>query len=218
MYQEFLAVGNALKQQLIRAIKETYLRGLRHNIYGYMNVSVLQMLTYLYQNYGEIESGDLTENNKRFLTPYDVSTQIKNLWEQIEEAIAFSGAADAPYTAQQVINNAYDLLHKTGQFNKDKLKEWMRLLIAQQTWNQFKQMITCDHCNLCCQAAVGAGYNTANNMEYSGYQTSNAMAATAAALEGLTEATQNDQAAVANLTTANNTLTNHVKTINELKV
>ena len=43
------------------------------------------------------------------------------------------------------------------------------------------------------------------------------MAVTTAVLEGLAEATQNDLAAVANLTTANSTLTNQVKTINKLK-
>ena len=53
LYHKFVAVGNALKQQLISTVKETYLPGLRHNIYGYMNVSVQQMLTYLYENYGE---------------------------------------------------------------------------------------------------------------------------------------------------------------------
>ena len=78
-------------------------------------------------------------------------------------------------------------------------------------------MMTRAHCDLCCQAAAGAGYNTANNMEYGGYQTNNAMAATAAALEGLVETAHNNLAAVANLTTANNTLTNQVKTINKLK-
>ena len=91
------------------------------------------MLTYLYKNYGYIEPGDLSENNKRFATTYNASAPIETLWEQIEEAIAFFRAADAPYTAQQVINNAYDLLHKTGQF-KDELKEWRRLPAAQQTW------------------------------------------------------------------------------------
>ena len=128
-----------------------------------MNVSVLQMLTYLYENYGDIEPGDLTENNKRFWTQYDVSTPIENLWERIEEAVAFAGAADAPYTAQQILNNAYDLLHKTGQF-KDKLKEWRHLQIVQQTWLQFKRMMRRAHLDLRRQAAAGAGYNTANNM------------------------------------------------------
>ena len=74
------------------------------------------MLTYLYKNYRDIEPGDLTENNKHISTPYNVSTPINNLWEQIKEAIALAGAADAPYTAQQVLNNAYDLLHRTGHF------------------------------------------------------------------------------------------------------
>ena len=218
LYQEFVAVGNALKQQLISSIDETYLRGLRHNIYGYMNVSVLQMLTYLYENYGDIEPGDLTENNKRFSAPYDASAPIETLWEQIEEAIAFAGAAEAPYTAQQVLNNAYDLLHKTGQF-KDELKEWRRLPVPQQTWPLFKRMMTRAHRDLRRQAAAGAGYRTANNLEYEAYgsNTNNAMAATAAALEGLAEVTQSDRAAVANLTTANSTLTDQVKIINDLK-
>ena len=216
LYQEYIAVGNALKQQLICAIDETYLRGLRHNIYGYMNVSILQMLTYLYENYGDIEPGDLTENNKRFSAPYDASSPIENLWEQIEEAMAFAGAADAPYTSQQILNNAYDLLHKTSHF-KDELKEWRRLPVAQQTWPQFKRMMTRAHRDLRRQAAAGAGYRTANNMEYGTNNTNNAMAATAAALEGLAEATQSDRAAVANLTTANSALTDQIRTINELK-
>ena len=58
------------------------------------------------KKYGDVEPGDLSENNKRFTTPYDASAPIENLWEQIEEAIAFTGAVDTPYTAQQVINNA----------------------------------------------------------------------------------------------------------------
>ena len=35
LYQEYVVVSNALKQQLISTIDKTYLRGLRHNIYGY---------------------------------------------------------------------------------------------------------------------------------------------------------------------------------------
>ena len=62
LYQEYVAASNMLKQQLIIAIDEMYLRGLRHSIYGYMNVNVLQMLTYLYENYGDIEPGNLTKN------------------------------------------------------------------------------------------------------------------------------------------------------------
>ena len=73
------------------------------------------------------------------------------------------------------------------------------------------------HRDLRRQAAAGAGYRTANNMEYGTNNTNNAMAATAAALEGLAEATQSDRAAVANLTTANSALTDQIRTINELK-
>ena len=111
LYQEYVAIGNALKQQLISAIYKTHLRGLRHDIYGYMNVNVLQMLTYLYENYGNMVPGDLTKNYKQLTALYDVSAPIKTLWEKIEDAIVFAGTADAPFTASQGNNTAYDLLH-----------------------------------------------------------------------------------------------------------
>ena len=53
------------------------------------------MMTYLFKNYGNIKPGDLTENHKRLTATYNVSAPIKTLWEQIKEAIAFSGVADA---------------------------------------------------------------------------------------------------------------------------
>lgn len=55
LYQEYIAVGNLLKQQLISAIDETYLRRLRHNIFGYINITILQMMTYLFENYRNIK-------------------------------------------------------------------------------------------------------------------------------------------------------------------
>ena len=69
------------------------------------------------------------------------------------------------------------------------------------------------------QSAAKVGYNTAYNDDYAAppNKTGNAFAATAIALEGLAEATQSDHIAVANLTSANSTLTQQVKTINELK-
>ena len=217
-FQEFIAVGNALRQQLLTAVDETYLRGLRHPVYGFVNVSVLQMLTYLFDNYGDIEPGDLTENNRRLTAAYDVSAPIETLWEQIEEAMAYAAAANAPYTAQQINNTAYDLLFKTGQF-KDELKEWRRRPAGQQTWPEFKRLMTRAHRDLHRQSAATMGYHTANNVGHDSgnQQTNHAFAATAAALEGLAEATQSDRSAVANLTAANNTLTDQVKVVYDMK-
>ena len=130
-----------------------------------MNVSVLQIITYLYENYGDIEPGNHAEDNKRFTAPYKVSTPIKTLWEHIKKAIAFAGVADAPYTVQQVNNNIYDLLRWTGKF-KEELKEWRQLPIAQQTWPQYKHTMTRAHSDLRWQSTTTAVYNTANNGEY----------------------------------------------------
>ena len=75
IYQEYIAVGNALKKQLLSAIDETYLHGLHHPVYGFMNVNVLQMLTYLFDNYGDIKPGDLTDNYRRITALYIDTSQ-----------------------------------------------------------------------------------------------------------------------------------------------
>ena len=59
LFQEFTAVGNALKQHLISAVDEIYLRGIQNRVYGFMNVTVLQMLYFLFANYGKITPSDL---------------------------------------------------------------------------------------------------------------------------------------------------------------
>ena len=107
---------------------------------------------------------------------------------------------------------------KTGKL-KDKLKEWRCLPVMQQTWPQFKRMMTRSQCNLQCQSAATMGYNTANNLEQGKYsfETNNFLMVTAEALEGLVECTQSDSTAVENLTTVNNSFTNQVKDIAELK-
>ena len=70
-------------------------------------------------------------------------------------------------------------------------------------------MITQAHRDLRCQLVATSGYHTFNNVTQDTYEPSsnNAFAATAAALEELTEATQNNRTAVANLATLDNTLT-----------
>ena len=80
-------------------------------------------------------------------------------------------------------------------------------------------MMTRAHHDLQQKLAATTGYHTVNNVTQDAYEPSskNSFAATAAALEGLAEATQHYRTAVENLTTSNNTLTQQLKTIKELK-
>ena len=79
-------------------------------------------------------------------------------------------------------------------------------------------MMTRAHHDLRRQLAATMGYNTANNVKHGqvNQNTNYALAATAAALEGLAEVTKSDQMVVANLTAANITLTDQVRVVNNV--
>ena len=74
------------------------------------------MLNHLYITYANISPSDLQDNNARLRTPYDANRPIENLTDQIENAVEYASAGQTPYTPEQVVAVAYQLVFKTGLF------------------------------------------------------------------------------------------------------
>ena len=53
----------ALKSQLITAVDEKFIRSKKNKYVGYVNVTTLQLLNHLYENYTKITHNDLREND-----------------------------------------------------------------------------------------------------------------------------------------------------------
>ena len=80
------------------------------------------MLMHLFNNYGIITALDLQENYKHFTKPWDPSTPFSMLVDQIKEAMDMAEIRQQPYTVQQVLNMAYNLVLNTGMFFEDLKK------------------------------------------------------------------------------------------------
>ena len=81
---------------------------------------------------------------------YDPTMTIENLYSQVEEAIEFAAAGNAPFTNNQIVTNVYLLIFQTGQFER-VCKDWDVLPIANKTRANFKIHFTCAHqcfCNM----------------------------------------------------------------------
>ncbi|CAB9530275.1 hypothetical protein SEMRO_2814_G337720.1 [Seminavis robusta] len=61
----YKATETALQKQLLEAIPDTYTKELKHEMYGYAQVTTLALLTHLDANYGTVEPDDLRANLKR---------------------------------------------------------------------------------------------------------------------------------------------------------
>ena len=95
-FRLFKAVDNSLKNQLINAIDNIYIKDLRDRVTGFATRSVRDILWYLYQTYGSVTSVQLTANYERFRAPYDGSTDLEPYFNGIDDCLFMADKANQP--------------------------------------------------------------------------------------------------------------------------
>ena len=210
IFNEYSNVGTALKKQLIESVEDTYMRTMRHNVYGFAGTTVMQLLGHLYDAYGGITSTELAANDARLRTQVDISQPFEIFLAQVEDSIEYAEAGGTPYSSAQILSIAYDLMLNTGAF-KDECKEWRtRVPANNKTWPVFRQMFGEAHKDLRRQHTTGnQGMSVINN--------ANDMGSITSALEDLASATTADRTSVANLAEANAALTASFEQMKEMK-
>ncbi|CAB9511209.1 hypothetical protein SEMRO_474_G150160.1 [Seminavis robusta] len=124
------ATETALRKQLLDAIPDTFTKALKHEMYGYAQLTVIQVLTHLDTTYGTVDAFDLAHNLKRMNATWSPSQPIENLWNQIKDAQKFAADHD-PITDQYAVRSALENLENSGMFT-DSLRDWRKLTIAAQ--------------------------------------------------------------------------------------
>ena len=129
-----------------------------------VNTNTCEMLNNLYSTYDNISPSDLLDNDARLCTPYGANHPIENLTDQIENAVEYAAACQTPYTSEQVVAVAYQLVSQTGLFLKD-CKIWRRKDPADKTWTAFKIFFATSHQEWRESQVItaGAGFQTANS-------------------------------------------------------
>jgi hypothetical protein len=145
---------------------------------------------------------ELTKNYERLNTPYDPNQPIEILFQQIQDARAFTVAGGQPYGAAMIINVAYTLVFNTGLY-PDACRAWQSRELAAKTWAQFKIDFSTAHreFRLTNQPAQQSGFHSANMMIEQSRDGS--MQETAEAIAQLATATASDRSTVATLAATN---------------
>ena len=214
IFNEYTATDKALKQQLIGAIPDMYIKTLKHPISAYSTVTTKQILAHLYAQYGQLTPQDLQTNDEHMQRSYDPNTPIENLYEQIEQAVDIAATAGAPYSNMHILNVAYTIVFNTNAF-PETCREWRRLPQADKTWNTFKETFTEAHRDyMQFQTQNNHRFHASNAYsaeQYNPNETAEQQQQTAEALANLASATAADRNAIANLTATNERLTQHIE-------
>ena len=136
-WREFKNVSSALKNQLLGAVDDIYIRALRDCHVGYMNQSIRNLLTHLFSNYGNITQLELEDNDTKMRALWDPNSPFDCPVQQLEDGQDYADDGGQPYTADQLLCIAYTLIFKTGLYFED-CKAWNAKPNNEKTWTNFK--------------------------------------------------------------------------------
>ncbi|CAB9517330.1 hypothetical protein SEMRO_849_G210550.1 [Seminavis robusta] len=118
----YRATETALKKQLIEAVPDTFIKTLKHDMYGYAQVTVIAMLNHLDRTYGTVGPQDLSDNMKRMTAEWSPTQPIEDLYNQVKDAQKFAADHD-PITDKHAVRAAIDNLENSGVFTNAKEME-----------------------------------------------------------------------------------------------
>ena len=77
VFNQFKNTDKALKQFLILAVDDIFIKTLKNPISGYSNVTTKQLLSHLYNHYGQLIPQDLKINDDKMNQPYDATKSLQ---------------------------------------------------------------------------------------------------------------------------------------------
>ena len=136
-WREFKNVSTTLKNQLLSAVDDIYVYALRDRHVGYMTQSIHNLLTHLFNKYGNITQLELEDNDTKMRALWDPNSPFDCLVQQLENGQDYADDGSQPYTADQLLRIAYTLIFKTGLYFED-CKARNAKPNNEKTWTNFK--------------------------------------------------------------------------------
>jgi hypothetical protein len=107
LFRQYDAANKALKQHIVGAVEDMFLRPPCSTYVGYENSSSLDLFKHLYATYANINALDLLSNDEQMKADYNANQPIELFFDQIDDAVDFAAAGDCPYTPTQVTAICY---------------------------------------------------------------------------------------------------------------
>ena len=200
-WTKYKILTDAGKKLIQDGIDDMYVKGITDRNVGLANVTIKKIFEFLFQNYGNITQYNIEANDKKLKEKWDANSPIEMLFDQIKDAQDFASAARQPYTNNQLLTTAYNLVYTTGLFFDD-CKAWNCLPALQTTMDNFKTMLQQAQRELCDQqrTAQQAGSQANGIWCLPSTMNNHPLQETAEALDNLATATASDRQALQNLT------------------
>ena len=131
-------VNRILKSQLMQAIDEPYLADHIDDDTGDLTTDIPTTMASLFREYGDIESSVIREKENTIRSKdLDPQLPLATFYKEIERLVDFADAGSLPYSNEQQIDLAMDVLKATKVFG-GAIEKWNDKPTADKTWTNLK--------------------------------------------------------------------------------
>ena len=110
---------NALKQQVVAAVKPQCIEALRDPTTGKLTGTITDVIRHLFQVYGRVTPQNLSEQKQKVRQMvYDPQHPIDGVFMVIDELVNYTEAVQTTYNQAQCINLGYRIPNRTGLFQR----------------------------------------------------------------------------------------------------
>jgi hypothetical protein len=126
---------------IITNVDDQYINKLKNEITEYATVTPLELMTHLWEKYGEIDESDRTENELRMKAAWMPPSPIEDLFKQLRDGQKFAEKGGETISDDLLIRYGLEVLGATGLFTKECTK-WCKYARAEKTWDKFQEFFT----------------------------------------------------------------------------
>jgi hypothetical protein len=126
IFREFNGVEKALKQQIRKAINESYLLAIHDRTSNSLSGTVHTILDYFQLTYGKVSVSMLDEKEELFKRlGYQAHMPVDVVFNAVEDLLEYASMAQQPFSDCQAVAKAYNIFNKTHCFDR-AFTEWNR--------------------------------------------------------------------------------------------
>lgn len=144
-WREAEDIEKTLIKQIVAAVEPKYIKSLRNRLTNSITSTVPDVLNHLKERYGLVPPDVLAESEKTVRElQYDLREPMSIIFDEIEDLEVLGIEATIPYSQQQLINFATDILMKSTAF-EPTLILWNARPAIEKTWTNLKQQFENAH-------------------------------------------------------------------------
>ena len=117
---------------------DAFINELNDPLWGYSQVTALQLLTHLREMYGWITPDQLDKNAATLDREWNHEDPLERLWQRVRECHSFALAGGDAITEAFAVRKTLIILEKTGVF-ADAARDWHKLPPLEQTWTMLQK-------------------------------------------------------------------------------